>query len=140
MNATVAPKCPFRATIMTRTFGCEYAEEITRREGPDIACNSNPANRQCVDFFSRLKTDALAELGYEDDLPTMPASVLQQIQFGGLLGLNDAVQGSSGSETVANIFQLMEQAKQKYHQLEDFPYEDCIAAIKACKLKRRRDR
>ena len=136
---TAAQKCPFRATIMTRSFACQYAEEITRREGPDIACNSTSANNACVDFFSQLKVSALSELGYEDDLTTMPASVLQKIQYGGLLGLNNTV-NDGGSDVVNNIYELIDAAMQQYGDIKNFPYAECIAAIKDYKMKRRRNR
>ncbi|WP_455207371.1 hypothetical protein [Kaarinaea lacus] len=133
-------KCPFRATLITRSFGCLHAEEITRREGPDIGCKSNSANALCVEFYTQLKSIALSELGYEDDLTTMPASVLQKIQFGGLLGLNNEVHATSGSELIDNIFELLESAKRKHGEVINFPYVECIAAIKTYKIKRRRDR
>ena len=141
MSASGQPlKCPFRAPLMTRIFTCEYAEEITRREGPDIGCKSSSANALCVEFFTQLKSIALSELGYEDDLTTMPASVLQKIQFGGLLGLNNEVHATSGSELIDNIFELLESAKRKHGEVINFPYVECIAAIKTYKIKRRRDR
>ena len=139
MNTSAAQKCPFRATIITRSFACQYAEEITRREGPDIGCTSVAANALCSDFFIQLKTIALAELGYEDDLTTMPASVLQKIQYGGLLGLNNTV-NASASEVVDNIFSLIESAMHHYDSVASFPYASCVTAIKNYKMKRRKDR
>ena len=124
---------------MTRTFSCQYAEEITRREGPDIACNSTSANALCVEFFTQLKATVLPELGFEDDLTTMPASVLQKIQFGGLLGLYNALHHAT-TESIDNIHVLVEAAKQYYTEVSEFPYAQCTAAIRDYQLKRRRGR
>lgn len=141
MSATNQPlKCPFRATLMTRSFACEHAEEITRREGPDIACKSTMLNSQCFEFFNELKSRSLAKMGQEDDLTTMPASVLQKIQFGGLLGLQSQLDSSALSERVDNIAALIEQALQRYGGLDKCPFEVCVDAVEAYKLKRRRDR
>lgn len=138
MSAPSQPlKCPFRATLMTRSFACEHAEEITRREGPDIACNSSELNSRCFNFFNELKGRALAKLGYEDDLTSLPASVLQKIQFGGLLGLQSQMDRNASSELVDNIAALIERASQC---LDDYPFDVCVEAVEKYKLKRRRDR
>ncbi|MGD8559803.1 MAG: hypothetical protein PVH04_09055 [Gammaproteobacteria bacterium] len=133
-------KCPFRATIMTRSYGCEHAEEITRREGPDIACNTASSNAQCQAFFDAIKGKALEALGHEDDLTTMPASVLQKIQYGALSGLQQRTAGDVGNDSVDNVAQLMEDAIAKFGGVDDFPFEPCIDAIKSYKMRKRRGR
>lgn len=133
-------KCPFRATLITRTFGCQHASEITRREGPDIGCDSEKINNICVACFSELKQLALPELGYTDDLTTMPASALQKVQYGGLLGLQEQVLEDISSNSVENIASLMEKAVAKYRSSEGFPYGQCLDAIANFKIKRRRGR
>jgi hypothetical protein len=135
-----ALKCPFRATIMTRSYGCEHAEEITRREGPDVACNSASSNVQCQQFFNAIKGPALDALGHEDDLTTMPASVLQKIQYGSLLGLQRQVTGDPNKDSVDSIAQLMEEAITRFDGVEGFPLESCIDAIKSYKMRKRRGR
>jgi len=133
-------RCPFRATLITRNYGCEHASEITRREGPDIGCGSEELNTLCTDCFSELKNCALPALGYSDDLTSTPASVLQKIQYGGLLGLQSQVLDQEPSESVDNIAQLMRAALEKYHSLANFPYDQCLDAINNYKMKRRRGR
>lgn len=133
-------KCPFRATIMTRTFACTHASEITRREGPDIGCDSEELNSKCIECYTALKTRALPELGYSDDLTETPASVLQKIQFGGLLGLNAATSQSEANESIENISALIGQSYAQYSELDNFPYSQCLQYIKSYKLKRRRGR
>ena len=135
-----ALKCPFRATIMTRSFACDHAEEITRREGPDIACNLLGANEKCSELFNQLKTRALDAMGKEDDLTTLPASVLKKIQFGGLLGLQSQVDSAASNDKVEDIVALVENATEQYGGIDDFPFNVCVESIVAYKLKRRRDR
>jgi len=125
---------------MTRSFSCEYAEEITRREGPDIACNSTTINALCFGFFNELKNKSLARLGYEDDLTTLPASVLQKIQYGGLLGLQSLIDNSASGDRVDNIAALIDKASQQFESLENYPFDECVDAVEVFKLKRRRGR
>lgn len=135
-----ALKCPFRATIMTRSFACDQAEEITRREGPDIACNLLSANEKCSELFNQLKARALDTMGYEDDLTTLPASVLQKIQFGGLLGMQSQVDSAASADRVDNIVALVNKALAQYGDIDKFPFESCVETIVSYKLKRRRNR
>ena len=139
-ESSQALKCPFRATIMTRSFSCEHAEEITRREGPDIACDSPEANEKCNELFNQLKARALDAMGHEDDLTTLPASVLQKIQFGGLLGLQTQVDNAASADKVENVVVLVDKAIQQYGDIEKFPFDICVEAIVSYKLKKRRGR
>ena len=40
-------KCAFSNTLITKQFGCEKGEQVTRRGGPDIACTSEAAHQRC---------------------------------------------------------------------------------------------
>ena len=131
-------KCPFRATLITRSFGCEHASEVTRRDGPDIGCASVTVNKQCSDCFNELKKQALPELGFSDDLSSMPASALQKIQFGGLLGLQAVTTEAQQVDSIVNIGALIESVYAKYQTLENIPYEQCLRSIMSYKIKRRR--
>lgn len=139
-NNSVALKCPFRATIITRNFACAHASEVTRREGPDVGCDSKALNEQCIACFTALKDQALPELGYTDDLTTMPASVLQKVQFGGLLALQNLLTPENSSDSVDNISTLVETAISHYGDTSHLPLEECIEGIKQYRMKRRRGR
>ena len=135
-------KCPFRATLITRSYSCAHANEITRRDGPDIGCDATAANQLCCDFFDALKRRALPELGFDDDLASMPASAVQKIQYGGVLGLHKVVEGEVNDDSIANpinnIVELIDSAYRKYVSLDEFPYDNCVEAIVNYKIKRRR--
>lgn len=131
--------CPFGSTLVTETCECMHAEQVVRRGGAEIICQDNTAHSRCADLFQHLKQTALPEFGVEDDLNTMPHSVLQKIQFGGLLGLQNLLTGQA-VDTVDNVASLVDTAETKYHDLERLPYAELIAFITAYKLKRRRGR
>jgi hypothetical protein len=80
-------KCAFSNTLVTNQFGCEQGMQVARRGGPDVICLSEVAHRRCAHLFERMKLVALPAFGVEDDLLSMPHSVLVKVQYGGLLGL-----------------------------------------------------
>lgn len=130
-------KCPFRHTLIQRDFGCEHAGEITRREGPDVACQDAVAQARCTAFFAHLRAGAVPAFGVEDDLTQMPQSVLVKIQFGGLLGLGRLL-GEGGGERVDNVNGLVVRALQRFGTPGAVPVEEILPDITAHKVRRRR--
>lgn len=131
--------CPFGSTLVTETCQCSHAEQVVRRGGAEIICQDAAVYARCVTLFQHLKQVALPEFGVEDDLTSMPHSVLQKIQFGGLFGLQNLVSGESG-DTVADVVSLVDAAESKYNDLESIPYAELVGSITEYKLKRRRGR
>jgi hypothetical protein len=130
-------KCAFSNTLITNQFGCEKAEQVTRRGGPDIACTSDPAHQRCEQLFQQMKAAALPEFGVEDDLLSMPHSVLVKIQHGGLLGLQRLLDTAAGSGDVKNIHALVDQTIGKYNDLDAVPYPALVQDMTSYKLRRR---
>ncbi|HYA38776.1 MAG TPA: hypothetical protein VEI74_10970 [Candidatus Methylomirabilis sp.] len=132
-------KCAFSNPLIGGQFGCENAEQVTRRGGPDIACRSEQAHARCERLFQRMKAAALPAFGVEDDLLSMPHSVLVKIQYGGLLGLQRLLGvGEADAAEVKNIHALVGQAVQAHGNLEAIPYPAFVEDMTSFKLKRRR--
>lgn len=130
-------KCAFSNTLITNQFGCEKAEQVARRGGPDIACTSDPAHQRCEKLFQQMKTVALPVFGVEDDLLSMPHSVLVKIQHGGLLGLQRLLDGGASSANVKNVHALVDQAIGKYNNLDAIPCPALVGDMTSYKLRRR---
>jgi len=132
-------KCAFSNTLVTGQFGCEKGMQVTRRGGPDVVCASDEAHQQCEKLFQRMKQAALPAFGVEDDLLSMPHSVLVKIQLGGLLGLQ-RLQGNGTGESavVKNIHGLVGQAIGKHGGLDAIPCQAFVEDMTSYKLKRRR--
>jgi hypothetical protein len=129
-------KCAFSNTLITNQFGCDKAEPVTRRGGPDIACTSDAGHRRCEKLFQQMKAAALPAFGVEDDLLSMPHSVLVKIQFGGLLGLQRLVDGA-GAADVKDIHALIDRATGKYRDPGAIPCPELVPDMTTYKLRRR---
>ena len=131
--------CPFGSTLVTETCHCVHAEQVVRRGGAEIICQKEVAYARCTELFQHLKNVALPEFEVEDDLTTMPHSVLQKIQFGGLMGLQQLIT-QQPTDTVADVAELLGTLETKFGTLDDLPYNELVSSITEYKLKRRRDR
>lgn len=132
-----ARKCPFSAPLITHQFGCGRSQEVVRRGGAEIDCTDASACQRCVQLFERLKAAALPAFGVEDDLLSMPHSVLVKIQHGGLLGLQRIlVAAAAVTERVEDIDRLVNEAQARYG--ETVPVEAVVADMTTFKLRARR--
>ncbi len=131
--------CPFGSALVTETCHCIHADQVVRRGGAEIVCQNQKAYMRCIELFQQLKNIALPAFEVDDDLTTMPHSVLQKIQFGGLSGLQQLVAGQT-TEPIADIAALLDTLEAKFGTLDDVPYAELVSIITEYKLKRRRDR
>jgi len=131
-------KCAFAAPLITRQFGCRQALEVTRRGGPDIACQSQDSHRRCAELFDALKGAALPAMGHVDDLNVTPASVYTRIQDGGLLGLQRQLdQTSTVSARIDDIDELAARLVATFPDAAMLPCQQAVPDITAFKLRRR---
>jgi hypothetical protein len=130
-------KCAFSVPLLTGEFGCAHARPVTRRTGPDMACTSAASHARCGALFKRLKEAALPAFGVEDDPLSMPQSVLQKIQYGGLLGLQRLLQRKDAA--VPDVDSLVSDVLMRYAALDAIPCGEIVADMTGYKLRGRRD-
>ena len=130
--------CPFSAPLVKHDFGCQFATEIIRRGGAEIACEREEAYTRCVGLHTTIKQSALLAMGHSDDLLTLPHNVLVKIQYGGLLGLQ-SLTASSGDEQggIEDIASLVSHAAEAFQGLDQLPLDNINKAIVAFKTQRR---
>ena len=124
--------CPFSATLTKDSFSCEHAQKIIRRGGEEFACRHDEMHTRCTNIHSKVKKVALKELDLEDNLLTLPHSVLIKIQFGCLLGLQVSTGNDSGD--IENIAVLVESIENQ----ATLPFEHIHTAINNYKSQKRR--
>lgn len=132
--------CVFALPQIAEDFGCQHGELVTRRTGPDIACDSEQMCNLCREVYEQFKIAGLAAFEYEDDLTQVPHSIWTKIQYGGLLGLQHKLDMSSESARVENIAAVIELALTQYQDPEKIPCQEFVPAMQAYKIKRRRSR
>jgi len=133
----IGDACVFALPQVSNEFACEHGKLVTRRAGPDIACNSPAMQQQCACVYERLKQIGLTEFEFEDDLTQVPHGVWAKIQFGGLLGL-DALCNDSDKRTLDNIAGTIQLVMQQYSELGMLPVEQITASMNAYRNRRRK--
>ena len=131
-------KCPYSGTLVSGQFACAMAKTVVRRGGAEVECTLEAGHARCTALFQQMKQAALPVFGVEDDLLSMPHSVLIKIQHGGLLGLQ-RIMGEAPAEasTVADINALCERAVLRFQDAASIPYQTFVQDMTTYKLKRR---
>jgi len=75
-------------------------------------------------------------MGLEDDLLTLPHSVLVKIQFGALLGLQSSKDSSVTS--IENVAELITSIAETYTVLDDMPFMKINERVRNYNLQKRR--
>ena len=135
-------KCSFKATLITEDYACEQAQLVTRRAGPDVACGSEIASKNCEQLYDQFKSVGLLAFDAEDDLLKTPASVYNKIQYGGLLALSKSIinGGDVQDKKIDNISDLVQQAEKRFKSLENIPCDQFVGEMKAFKIKRKKSK
>lgn len=132
-------KCPFASPITSGRAACSNAREVVRRGGSEYDCISASAHALCNEVHGRLKAVGLQAFGVEDDLTSMPHSVLVKIQGGGLAGLQRLLskQGREDDSVVEDVRVLVEQTLAEHDGLDSVPFEQLAEDMTGYRLERR---
>jgi hypothetical protein len=130
-------KCPFAAPLTKGIASCRHAREVVRRGGSEYDCASEEAHRVCADLFSRLKDRGLGAFGMEEDLTSLPHSVLVKIPSGGLLGLARITGGVPPTGKIEDIAALIDEACIRFGGVQGVPVERLEGDMTGFQLERR---
>ena len=112
---------------------------IIRRGGEEIACNNTAMHGNCKAVHEHIKQAALIELDLEDNLLSLPHSTLVKIQYGGLIGLQQAMNNPSiNNSYTKNIASLINDTLAEHGTSRQIPAKETNEAIQTYKLTRRR--
>jgi len=128
-------KCPFASAIVLGLAACRHAEQVVRRGGSEYDCRSAPDHAACQDLFDRLKAAALPACGVEDDLTSMPHSILVKVQCGGLQGLVRLM--GRAEDRIEDIAGLRAAAADTFGGAEGLPVAELVEDITAFRAERR---
>ena len=131
-------RCLFEKSILSRKTMCEHAHRFCLADREGVACNNQPAFKQCKVLLNQLRNNARFALKQTHVDEPLPHAKEVKIQTGGLLGLRSIVEGENRQEqSIENIFALIQKAITKYGELDSLPYDEITRQIVQFKGKTR---
>lgn len=138
-------RCLFEKSVLSRRSMCEHAHRFCLADREGVACKKQQASALCKDLLSQLRSSARFALKQTSlDEPLAHAKEIK-IQTGGLLGLRSVVdepgmmdKQNEQDQPIENIFNLVQQAIEKYGGLNTLPYDEIARTMVQFKGRSRR--
>lgn len=127
--------CPFSKPVIGNWCQCKYANLDERCAGKMTCLKSEVYLEGCyqlVDLFREKSRFVLGIADQDDDLTHMQ---LMKIRCGGLKGMQRIMSATPG---IPDVLQTIEMARQRYTELEAFPFNEIVRDIQEFSHRKRK--
>lgn len=98
-----------------------------------ISCQSEEGQKLCSEVLNQIRKSASFTLGSTQAPSALPHAKALQIQCGGLMGLQNALDKNEQNVRVSDISSLVKRAKKRFNKLHGFPEQEIVRSIAALK-------
>lgn len=117
--------CPFEKSILTRCAACSKAEKHNIAEREIVMCEDVNARADCAALHDALRRKFMFALGRTNSGEPLPHAQEMRVQCGGLMGLQIEM---DAAHQVGDIARLVESARLRFGDWEDFPYANIVVS------------
>ncbi len=129
-------RCPFAKALLNNHSRCQYAESFHIAERHGIQCKLPAAQANCEILAQHLHEQSRFALGVTHLPQQLTSNMELRIQCGGINGVQ-RVMSEEQQEAVPDIYNLVQDAIEKFGALEQLPYSKIVQSISQWKPKRR---
>ena len=133
MDDSLTLTCLFEKAILSRTCACRYAERNHIGSRPTITCQSSDGHKHCAQMLNYMRKSASFTLGVTYTPSALPHAKATQLQCGGLIGLQNALDKVVQNERVTDVYRLIQRALKRYGSMQDLPEQDIVRSIASYK-------
>ncbi len=136
-------RCVFEKAINSRTCNCSKATRFNLADREGVSCQSEAAQQWCSNVLYTLREKARFAIQQKMIDGQLPHNAEIRIQNGSIKGLVKILCGEESAESDLDendIYALLQSARAKYKNVENFPYSELMQQISAYKTRRARQR
>ena len=123
-------RCVFEKAINSRRCACSQAHRFCLADREGVACQTDLASRRCSSFLTILRDKACFALKLSRLDGPLPHTKEMKVQIGGALGLVSLLNNQhNNTDTVEDIYRLLNEIIERYTSLDDLPFEDIVKHI-----------
>lgn len=126
--------CAFEKGVLACCVACSKAEKHLLAERETMNCTEPAAQARCMELKTLLRGHSAFALKVPRPGQQLPHAKELKIQCGGLKGLQASL---TGSDTVGDVFTLIESALAAHGTLEELPYSDIVQGVVHFEARRR---
>jgi hypothetical protein len=150
-------RCYFEKLLLLRYGNCVEARKLFLAEREAYACNSESAQKQCLELLERLRSNARFALQITQVDGQLPHAKEIKVQVGGLFGLQQLLANENPTQTdilldddakfgekaqqhapIENILATINAAVAQFHDLDSIAYNEVVKSIINFKLPERK--
>ena len=131
-------QCVFEKAVLSRRSHCSRCTRFHLADREGAACNSEPGHGWCADLLDHLRRNAIFSLKITQIDGQLPHGKEIKVQNGGLLGLQKALMPELEAGEVEDIFELVNQARIRFGDLDRLPYSEIVQSIVTFQARTRR--
>ena len=121
--------CTFEKAVLAGCVECKRAERVQIAERESVACLNQASLSRCTSLHIHLRHSfAFALKNVHEDAALSHAQEMR-VQCGGLLGLQNVLDGSA---EVDNVDALLDSVLQQWGELAAIPYSEVVHAAALC--------
>jgi len=126
--------CVFAKAILRRCARCSRSQKLFIAEREAVACKSPGARQVCAEVLEQLRGKAMFALRLPHPEAILPHGKELKVQCGGMIGLQQALQGEEEpAEVVEDIYNLLQDALRDYGETESLPYSEVVKGVTSFK-------
>ena len=126
--------CVFEKALLAGCCACSLALRYGISERETVACTSETGRKRCAALRALLRQNSLFALKCTPGAP-LPHAKEMKAMCGGLLGLQRLLEPAG---EVSDVFELVEEAIDRFGSLDALPYSAIMPAVAAFELRRRK--
>ncbi|MFK5984147.1 MAG: hypothetical protein QM479_01800 [Pseudomonadota bacterium] len=148
-------RCVFEKMLLLRYGGCEFNQKLLLAEREAMACQSKAAQKSCIELLDTMRKNARFALQITAANAPLPHAKEIRVQAGGLYGLQQFLNHKNTAKTkelseiklkftannsppITNISETISLALEQFYQIENFPFNEIVKAIKHFELPSRK--
>lgn len=133
--------CAFEKSVLTNQCACSKAERFCIAEREGVHCRSQPAQQRCIRWLELLREHARFALRADEERRLLPHGKAMRLQVGGLRGLLSLLTTNGQTPgVIENVYATLEDAEQRFGQLESLPFSAIMREVAAYQVRRRSGR
>lgn len=123
-----ARRCCFADALGARVAGCSKALKSARRYRRTTCCCNSEAHGRCVAWLDHVRKHSRFTLGTRGTPSALPRRMAVKLQAGGLLAMQDLLDGSTG-ERIHDVSGLLSRVLRRYGSLDEVPMEAVVRRV-----------
>jgi hypothetical protein len=129
LSESIERPCTFEKAVLARCVECKRSDRVLIAEREAVNCRNQASLSRCISLHDHLRHSFAFALKNMHEHAVLSHAQEMRVQCGGLLGLQNVLNGQA---EVENVDALLESVLQQWGELLALPYSEVVHAAALC--------